>query len=170
MVDIHFTLTITSLHLFFFQGISYACKNADGEHDWSGCCNVNLILLETGNPMGHYVQSFNINTNQWLAQYVYKRLKFLNNRTISYATALTFLAVWHGFHSGYYMSFLIEYMIITIEKQVLRNLINFYILYVICIFLPLFYRLKHFMRRIYCQNMEVLLTHRCHTNALYLLF
>lgn len=68
--------------------------------------------------MQHYVHSFNINTNQWLGQYVYKRLKFLNNRTISYAAALGFLAVWHGFHSGYYMAFLNEYMTVTVEKQV----------------------------------------------------
>lgn len=68
--------------------------------------------------MNHYVHSFNVNTNNWVAAYVYKRLKFLNNRTISYAGALLFLAVWHGFHSGYYMAFALEYTIITFEKQV----------------------------------------------------
>lgn len=74
--------------------------------------------LETGTCMQHYVQSFNVNTNLWVAQYIYKRLKFLNNRTISYGGALGFLAVWHGFHSGYYMSFLLEYIVVTAEKQV----------------------------------------------------
>ncbi|XP_011198184.2 lysophospholipid acyltransferase 5 [Bactrocera dorsalis] len=98
-------------------GISYAGKQENGKHDWSGCSNVNLIILETGYTMQHYVHSFNINTNQWLGQYVYKRLKFLNNRTISYAAALGFLAVWHGFHSGYYMAFFNEYMTVTVEKQ-----------------------------------------------------
>ncbi|XP_037936628.1 lysophospholipid acyltransferase 5 [Teleopsis dalmanni] len=99
-------------------GFTYAGMNDKGEADWFGCSNVKLILLETGNTMGHYVQSFNVNTNHWVAQYIYKRLKFLNNRTISYAAALGFLAVWHGFHSGYYMSFLIEYMIVSTEKQI----------------------------------------------------
>ncbi|CAD7005994.1 lysophospholipid acyltransferase 5 [Ceratitis capitata] len=98
-------------------GISYAGKKENGENDWSGCSNVNLMILETECTMQHYVHSFNINTNHWLGQYVYKRLKFLNNRTISYAAALGFLAVWHGFHSGYYMAFLNEYMTVTVEKQ-----------------------------------------------------
>ncbi|XP_005180676.1 lysophospholipid acyltransferase 5 [Musca domestica] len=99
-------------------GFTYNGKQADGNDDWYGCSNVKLYLLETGNTMEHYVKSFNVNTNQWVASYVYKRLKFLNNREISYGAALGFLAVWHGFHSGYYMSFFIEYMIVTTEKQV----------------------------------------------------
>ncbi|EDW30929.1 GL12606 [Drosophila persimilis] len=72
--------------------------------------------------MEHYVQSFNVNTNQWVGQYIYKRLKFLNNRTISYGAALGFLAIWHGYHSGYYMAFLMEYMVVSTEKQIT----NFY--------------------------------------------
>ncbi|XP_037824589.1 lysophospholipid acyltransferase 5 [Lucilia sericata] len=99
-------------------GFTYNGKAADGSDEWNGCSNVKLYLLETGNTMEHYVKSFNVNTNQWVASYVYKRLKFLNNRTISYAAALFFLAVWHGFHTGYYMSFFIEYMIVTTEKQI----------------------------------------------------
>ncbi|XP_067645316.1 lysophospholipid acyltransferase 5 [Eurosta solidaginis] len=98
-------------------GISYAGKKENGDNDWSGCTNVNVFILETGYTMQHYVQSFNVNTNQWVSQYVYKRLRFLNNRSISYAAALGFLAVWHGFHSGYYMAFFNEYITVTVEKQ-----------------------------------------------------
>ncbi|XP_055858144.1 lysophospholipid acyltransferase 5 [Episyrphus balteatus] len=98
-------------------GFTYAGKTSDGKSDWSGCSNIKLILLETGSKMAHYVQSFNVNTNSWVAQYIYKRLKFLNNRMISYVAALAFLAVWHGFHSGYYIAFAMEYAIITFEKQ-----------------------------------------------------
>lgn len=98
-------------------GFTYAGKTATGEADWSGCSNIKLVLLETGSKMAHYVQSFNVNTNSWVAQYIFKRLKFLNNRTVSYVAALAFLAVWHGFHSGYYLAFSMEYAIITIERQ-----------------------------------------------------
>ncbi|TDG44010.1 hypothetical protein AWZ03_009559 [Drosophila navojoa] len=101
-------------------GFTYKGRDAQGNPDWSGCTNVKLMLLETGNTMEHYVQSFNVNTNQWVAQYIFKRLKFLNNRNISYAAALGFLAVWHGYHSGYYMAFLMEYMIVSTEKQIDR--------------------------------------------------
>ncbi|KAL5275046.1 LPCAT3 family protein [Megaselia abdita] len=103
-------------------GLSHSPKNgqigSDTKDDWTACSNVKLVLLETGTRMLHYVQSFNVNTNNWVAAYVYKRLKFLNSRTISYAGALLFLAVWHGFHSGYYMAFALEYTIITFEKQI----------------------------------------------------
>ncbi|XP_064545966.1 lysophospholipid acyltransferase 5 [Drosophila montana] len=99
-------------------GFTYMGKDAFGNPDWSGCSNVKLSLLEAGNTMQHYVQSFNVNTNQWVGHYIFKRLKFLNNRNISYAAALGFLAVWHGYHSGYYMAFLMEYMIVSTEKQI----------------------------------------------------
>ncbi|EDW36836.1 GL25842 [Drosophila persimilis] len=103
-----------------YIGFTYKGKDVHGQPDWSGCSNVKLILLETGNTMEHYIQSFNVNTNRWVGQYVYRRLKFLDNRTISYVAALGFLAVWHGFHSGYYMAFLMEYMIVSTEKQIAR--------------------------------------------------
>ncbi|KAH8373378.1 hypothetical protein KR009_004577 [Drosophila setifemur] len=101
-------------------GLTYKGEDKEGRPDWSGCSNVKLKLLESGNTMEHYVQSFNVNTNQWVGQYIYKRLKFLNNRTISYGAALGFLAVWHGYHSGYYMTFLMEYMVVSTEKQITR--------------------------------------------------
>ncbi|KAH8270408.1 hypothetical protein KR018_009763 [Drosophila ironensis] len=101
-----------------YIGLTYKGLDQERRPDWSGCSNVKLYLLETGNTMEHYVQSFNVNTNHWVGQYVYKRLKFLNNRTISYGAALGFLAVWHGYHSGYYVTFLMEYMVVTTEKQI----------------------------------------------------
>lgn len=104
-----------------YIGFTYNGNDELGNPDWSGCSNVKLKLLETGNTMQHYVQSFNVNTNQWVGQYIFKRLKFLNNRNISYSAALIFLAVWHGFHSGYYMAFVMEYMIVSVEKQVSNN-------------------------------------------------
>ncbi|XP_055387820.1 lysophospholipid acyltransferase 5 [Condylostylus longicornis] len=108
---------ITEGALIYF-GLTYVNTDKNtGISDWSGCSNINIRIFELATKMEHYVKSFNINTNQWVASYVYKRLKFLNNRTISYASALLFLAMWHGFHSGYYMSFLLEYSVITFEKQ-----------------------------------------------------
>ncbi|XP_062136391.1 lysophospholipid acyltransferase 5 isoform X1 [Drosophila sulfurigaster albostrigata] len=101
-----------------YLGFTYKGLDELGNADWTGCSNVKLKLLESGNTMQHYVQSFNVNTNQWVAHYVFKRLKFLNNRNISYGAALGFLAIWHGYHSGYYMAFLMEYMIVSTEKQI----------------------------------------------------
>ena len=85
---------------------------------WNGLENVKPWLLENATEFNHYIQSFNVNTNGWVAQYIYKRLKFLGNRHISQASVLLFLAVWHGFHSGYYVCFVFEFLVIYLEKDV----------------------------------------------------
>ncbi|KAM3181450.1 Lysophosphatidylcholine acyltransferase 3, partial [Hymenolepis weldensis] len=50
-------------------------------------------------------------------RYLYKRLRFLGNKVLSQACTLIFLAVWHGFYSGYYINFLLEFLTIYAEKQ-----------------------------------------------------
>ena len=66
--------------------------------------------------------------------YVYKRLRFLNNKHISQLSALAFLAVWHGtvycvqllhrctvycsgWHSGYYLTFFNEFIVVNFERE-----------------------------------------------------
>lgn len=77
-----------------------------------------LSTFENTTQFTHYIQSFNINTNHWSAQYIYKRLKFLGNRQISQLATLVFLAVWHGFHSGYYVCFFFEFVVVYMERDV----------------------------------------------------
>jgi len=98
------------------SGLSYTGKEG-GEGDWKGCANVKLRRLETATRFGHYIEAFNINTNQWVMNYVYKRLRFLNNRNISQGSALVFLAVWHGWHSGYYVTFFNEFVVMNFERD-----------------------------------------------------
>ena len=31
---------------------------------------------------------------------------------------LAFLAIWHGFHSGYYLTFFYELLVVSFEKEV----------------------------------------------------
>lgn len=66
-----------------------------------------------------------LQTTPFFYRYVYKRLKFLGNRYISQAAALVFLAVWHGLHSGYYMCFLLEFVIMKLEKDVSIDVLDF---------------------------------------------
>lgn len=51
-------------------------------------------------------------------RHVFKRLKFLGNKTLSHVTTLFFLTIWHGLHSGYFLCFSMEFFIITVERQV----------------------------------------------------
>lgn len=112
-------LNCKNLFLFTFLGLTWVGKDPKtGKEDWTGCANIKISIFEDTRKFGHYVTSFNLQTNQWVLKYVYKRLKFLGNRNISHISALMFLAVWHGFHSGYYMTFFMEFVIIHFEKEV----------------------------------------------------
>ncbi|XP_034238142.1 lysophospholipid acyltransferase 5 [Thrips palmi] len=100
------------------SGITYNGKDENDEALWDGCANVKLSVFEGCTKFNHYILSFNTNTNNWIGQYVYKRLKFLNSKHASQAGALGFLAIWHGFHSGYYVCFLNEFIVMLMEKEV----------------------------------------------------
>lgn len=95
-------------------------EKEDGTVKWDGVENIKLAVFENTLEFNDYIVAFNVNTNHWVAQYIYKRLKFLNNRHVSQFAALFFLAVWHGFHDGYYVCFFFEFMVILMERDV-RN-------------------------------------------------
>ena len=100
-----------------YVGVKTGEDGGEEVADWSGCANVKLRRLESAQKFGHYIEAFNINTNSWVMNYVYKRLKFMNNRYISQLSALIFLAVWHGWHSGYYLTFFNEFIVVNFEKE-----------------------------------------------------
>lgn len=99
-------------------GLTFNGVDESGKADWTGCSNIKLLVFENTQRFQHYIDSFNIQTNYWVAEYIYKRLKFLNNRHYSQLGALMFLALWHGFHSGYYMCFFMEFTVIVCERAV----------------------------------------------------
>lgn len=104
------------------SGLSFNGVREDGRVDWKGCANVKLVRLETASRFGHLIEAFNINTNDWAAAYIYKRLKFMNNRHISQGCTLVFLALWHGFHLGYFVTFFNEFMTMNVEKELMSIL------------------------------------------------
>ncbi|XP_041649388.1 lysophospholipid acyltransferase 5 [Cheilinus undulatus] len=89
----------------------------NGEHQWDACANMKVWLFETTPLFQGTIASFNINTNAWAARHVFKRLKFLGNKTLSHVATLLFLAIWHGLHSGYILCFSMEFFIIIVERQ-----------------------------------------------------
>ncbi|KAF2896494.1 hypothetical protein ILUMI_09682 [Ignelater luminosus] len=105
-------------------GITYNGEAEDGTKKWNGLENVRISILENATEFNHYILSFNTNTNHWVAQYIYKRLKFLGNRYISQAAALLFLAIWHGFHSGYFICFAFEFIVMYLEKDLKPMLVK----------------------------------------------
>ena len=85
-----------------------------------GLCNIGPITLEIATSLSECVSVFNVNTNQWCKLYIFKRLRFLNNKNLSSLGTLLFLALWHGFHIGYYITFLFEFLIISVESEFFR--------------------------------------------------
>ncbi len=63
------------------------------------------------------IHSFNIQTNNWLFRHIYKRLQFLDVKILSQACVLLLLCVWQGFHSGCYVTFFNEFIIILLERE-----------------------------------------------------
>ncbi|CAL1281965.1 unnamed protein product [Larinioides sclopetarius] len=98
-------------------GLTYKGTDKNGKDLWDGCIDVKLWQFATTSTIRGIIGSFHCNTNLWIKQYVYKRLKFLGNRHISQALTLLFLAVWHGWHSGYYVLFFNEFLCLLFEKD-----------------------------------------------------
>lgn len=90
------------------------------EAEHTACASISLGNLLLATNTDHVVAGFNINTNKWMLEYVYKRLKFLGNRQLSQFITLTFLAIWHGLASGYFVNFLLEFVTIAVERDFLR--------------------------------------------------
>jgi lysophospholipid acyltransferase 5 len=102
------------------SGITYGGVDKDGCVDWTALTNIKLINFETGITLQGMVDSFNINTNQWMAMYVYKRLKWLGNKQVSMILTLVFISFWHGFWPGYHINFTFEFIGLTAEKSFVR--------------------------------------------------
>ncbi|KAH8551199.1 MBOAT, membrane-bound O-acyltransferase family-domain-containing protein [Umbelopsis sp. PMI_123] len=103
-------------------GISFAGPNND-QADFSGLANVAPKVYELATSTNQVIASFNMNTNLWVKVYIFKRLKFLNNKSISQAASLAFLAVWHGFHFNYFLTFLMEFLDVEAEGILAKHLV-----------------------------------------------
>ncbi|NP_001087473.1 lysophosphatidylcholine acyltransferase 3 S homeolog [Xenopus laevis] len=99
------------------SGLGYNGKDDTGRAQWDACANMKVWQFETTPLFTGTISSFNINTNAWVARYIFKRLRFLGNKAISQAAALFFLAIWHGLHSGYFICFSLEFLIVIVERQ-----------------------------------------------------
>ncbi|KAI8342399.1 MBOAT, membrane-bound O-acyltransferase family-domain-containing protein [Chlamydoabsidia padenii] len=96
-------------------GIGYEGEKKDGQHSFAGLANVDPLKYETATSIEDIIGSFNINTNLWSKYYVFKRLRWMGSKTASQTGTLVFLAIWHGFHYGYFLTFLMEFLDLKAE-------------------------------------------------------
>lgn len=102
------------------SGIGY--KGIDpktGRVQWNRLQNVNPWGIETAQNTRAYLENWNMNTNNWLRNYVYLRITPKGKKPGFRASLATFVtsAFWHGFYPGYYLSFLLAAFLQTIAKS-----------------------------------------------------
>jgi lysophospholipid acyltransferase len=90
-----------------------------GKVSWNRLQNVDPWGVESAqNPRG-YLGGWNINTNNWLRNYVYLRVTPRGKKPGFRASMITFVtsALWHGFHPGYYLTFILASLVQTAAKR-----------------------------------------------------
>lgn len=90
-----------------------------GRVSWNRLQNVDPWKVETAqNPRG-YLAGWNMNTNNWLRNYVYLRVTPRGKKPGFRASLTTFVtsAFWHGFYPGYYLTFILASLIQTAAKS-----------------------------------------------------
>ena len=90
-----------------------------GKVSWNRLQNVNPIGIETAQNSRAYLENWNMNTNNWLRNYIYLRVTPKGRKPGFRASLATFgtSAVWHGFYSGYYLTFAFAAFIQTVAKS-----------------------------------------------------
>eukprot|EP01101_Sappina_pedata_P005974 TRINITY_DN2860_c0_g1_i1.p1 TRINITY_DN2860_c0_g1~~TRINITY_DN2860_c0_g1_i1.p1 ORF type:complete len:479 (+),score=174.23 TRINITY_DN2860_c0_g1_i1:29-1465(+) len=98
-------------------GLAFNGYNADGTAKWDGLTNIRSLIFLTGTNLRAIIDTWNINTNDWLKRYIFKRLKSFDNRQLSSFVSLFFLALWHGTAPGYFICFGLEFVYLEAEKK-----------------------------------------------------
>lgn len=90
-----------------------------GRVSWNRLQNIDPWGVELAqNPRG-YLACWNMNTNSWLRNYVYLRVTPKGKKPGFRASLITFgtSAFWHGFHPGYYLTFVFASFVQTVAKS-----------------------------------------------------
>jgi lysophospholipid acyltransferase len=90
-------------------GIGYAGIDVKtGRANWDRLVNIKPIPLEMAQNARAYLGNWNMNTNNWLRNYIYLRVTPKGTKPGFRSTLATFLtsAMWHGFYPGYYLTFI----------------------------------------------------------------
>ncbi|KAJ3397638.1 Lysophosphatidylcholine acyltransferase 3 [Lobulomyces angularis] len=100
------------------SGVSYnGYSSVNDKYSWNSLENFRPNIYEKLTNLGDVIVSFNVNTNIWSKIYIFKRLRFLNNKNLSAIATLFFLAIWHGWHIGYLLAFSLEFVDMEAERR-----------------------------------------------------
>ena len=90
-----------------------------GKVSWDRLRNVSPWGVESAQNTRAYLGNWNINTNNWLRNYMYLRVTPRGKKPGFRASMATFVtsAFWHGFYPGYYLTFVLASFVQTVAKS-----------------------------------------------------
>ena len=100
----------------------YMGYSFNGEGRWDGLENFAIGPFHLSLTIQSLIDTWNIRTTAWCSKHIYKRCKFLGNKTLSQLITMLFLAIWHGLHIGYVIFFMQEFLYgLVMEKGACQN-------------------------------------------------
>ncbi|PPR03997.1 hypothetical protein CVT24_010490 [Panaeolus cyanescens] len=89
-------------------GLGFTGLNDKGKPQWDGAANVKVWQIEFPPNFKVLLDSWNMKTNVWLRECVYKRVTPKGKKPGFRSSMITFFtsAFWHGIAGGYYLTFL----------------------------------------------------------------
>ncbi|KAG8895989.1 lysophospholipid acyltransferase [Tulasnella sp. 403] len=102
-----------------FTGYGFNGFKKDGTSLWNKAANIDILNIELAPNFKILLDNWNINTNVWLRNSVYKRLVPPGKKPTAVTTMQTFMtsAVWHGIYPGYYLTFFLGGLVSSAAKQ-----------------------------------------------------
>jgi len=101
-------------------GLGFTGYSPSGVATWNGAANVDVRKIEIPENFKMLIDSWNIKTNVWLRECVYKRVTPKGQKAGFQSSILTYLtsAIWHGVSPGYYLTFLLGGFITTVARLI----------------------------------------------------
>ncbi|TDL29602.1 MBOAT-domain-containing protein [Rickenella mellea] len=105
-------------------GLGFTGFSPSGASLWEGAANVNIRLIEFAPNFKVLLDSWNMKTNVWLRECMYKRVTPAGKKPGFRSSMLTFAtsAFWHGIAGGYYLTFLFGGFVQTAGRLCRSNL------------------------------------------------
>ncbi|KAF8075974.1 endoplasmic reticulum protein [Lyophyllum atratum] len=105
-------------------GLGFTGFSPSGKSMWDGAANVKVLEIEIPSNFKVLLDSWNIKTNVWLRECVYKRVTPKGKKPGFRSSMITFFtsAFWHGIASGYYLTFLMGGFITTVARLARNNI------------------------------------------------
>ncbi|KAJ7762829.1 endoplasmic reticulum protein [Mycena maculata] len=105
-------------------GLGFTGLSPSGKTLWKGAANVDVLAIEFPSNFKVLLDAWNMKTNVWLRECVYKRVTPKGKKPGFRSSMITFTtsAFWHGIASGYYLAFLTGGFITTIGRLARANI------------------------------------------------